>query len=237
MTDEARQDDADPPEDVAEGGGSQDEAPLRPADTGPGDDTPVEDGLTGNPDIDQLRTELKSRSAATTQQVIDAVCQGCRHLSADLDALKSGLETASRAELERIDEVAQVFAGRTEEVLTAVRTGAPREGGTESDKLHRLISTFNADLERWRKVNRRRDRWLTIAGVLVALPCVLLLGLLVQYRFEPIPAGDPTQGWRDYVWQAHGQAIRKCEERARSERRAVDCKVIAAAPETASSGR
>ena len=71
---------------------------------------------------------------------------------------------------------------------------------------------------------RRRSRWfwLTLAGV-VAL--AMLAGVWVQWKYAPVPAQDPTGGWRDGIWNDYGPAIRDCILEAIKTGRTVSCPI------------
>lgn len=58
-------------------------------------------------------------------------------------------------------------------------------------------------------------RFAWVAGLLavIALPVVLVLGILLQQQFSPLAVPDPTIGWKDRVWDRAGQDVARCLSR------------------------
>ena len=58
------------------------------------------------------------------------------------------------------------------------------------------IRVHTADFHRWIERDRRR-RWVPVAAAGIAVPAaLLLLGVLIEQRYQVIPLHDPTGGWR-----------------------------------------
>ena len=88
-------------------------------------------------------------------------------------------------------------------------------------ELTAALRAFKADFLRWTENERRRRRgW---AGLAMAFPACLLLGLLLQVQFEVIPPHDPTRGWGGHIRATYGEAIVNCELEAMRTNGEVDC--------------
>ena len=110
---------------------------------------------------------------------------------------------------------------RNREFRRAVETAA---------KLTRELRNYRSDLERWVERDRRtRRRWTGLA-LAVGFPAFLLLGVLVEQKFEVIPLHDPTGGWRGHVWEQYGQRIVDCAVEAMSTDAEVDCPLVVRRP-------
>ena len=75
---------------------------------------------------------------------------------------------------------------------------------------------------------RRRSRrfWLGLAGAaLLGLLACIGAGVWLQSEYGPLPAHDPTGGWRDGIWNDYGPAIRDCILEAIKTGRTVSCPI------------
>ena len=87
-----------------------------------------------------------------------------------------------------------------------------------------------ADFYRWIEKDRgRRRRW-SLAALAAAAPVALLLGVLVQHQFQPIPLHDPSGGWSGWIWETHGRAIVDCAVDAMRTNVEVDCPLVVRRP-------
>ena len=87
-----------------------------------------------------------------------------------------------------------------------------------------------ADFYRWVETDRRRRRRWSLAALAAAAPAALLLGLLVQHQFQPIPLHDPSGGWSGWIWETHGRAIVDCAVDAMRTNAEVDCSLVVRRP-------
>ena len=92
------------------------------------------------------------------------------------------------------------------------------------------LGSCRADLGRWVEEDRRWQRRWKSAALAAAVPVALLLGLLVQKEFQPIPLHDPSGGWSGWIWETHGRAIVDCAVEARRTEAEVDCALVVRRP-------
>ena len=79
--------------------------------------------------------------------------------------------------------------------------------------------------------SRSRRFWLSLAGaVLLGLLVCFGLGVWLQSKYGMAPAHDPTEGWRDYIWQQYGSAILDCKRKAQASGRPFDCRLSVPPP-------
>ena len=78
-------------------------------------------------------------------------------------------------------------------------------------------------------VKRRRRSirfWLGLAGaVLFGLLVCVGLGVWLQSEYGPLPAYDPTGGWRGYIWEEFGSTLQDCIVKMRETGGPVDCRL------------
>ena len=87
-----------------------------------------------------------------------------------------------------------------------------------------------ADFYRWVETDRQRRRRWSLAAIAAAAPAALLLGMLVQHQFQPIPLHDPSGGWSGWIWETHGRAIVDCAVEAMRTNGEVDCRLAVRRP-------
>ena len=92
------------------------------------------------------------------------------------------------------------------------------------------LGSCRADLGRWVEEDRRWQRRWKSAALAAAVPAALLLGVLVEQQFQPIPLHDPSGGWSGWIWETHGRAIVDCAIEARRTDAAVDCELVVRRP-------
>ncbi len=112
------------------------------------------------------------------------------------------------------------------DVEPAGQAGSPASVAAAAAKLEKQVRTHAADFQRWQSVNRTRSRRLAAAAVAVGAPCLLALGLLLPAQFAILPAPDPTNGWRDFVWNRFGSEIADCVLRARAAGKRSACEIV-----------
>ena len=92
------------------------------------------------------------------------------------------------------------------------------------------LGSCRADLGRWVEEDRRWQRRWKSAALAAAVPAALLLGVLVEQQFQPIPLHDPSGGWSGWIWETHGRAIVDCAVEARRTDAEVDCALVVRRP-------
>ncbi len=112
------------------------------------------------------------------------------------------------------------------DVEPAGQVGSPASVAAAAAKLEKQVRTRAADFQRWQSVNRTRSRRLAAAVAAVGAPCLLALGLLLHAQFAILPAPDPTNGWRDLVWNRYGAEIADCVLRARAAGKRSACEIV-----------
>ena len=112
------------------------------------------------------------------------------------------------------------------EAEPAGQAGSSASIAAAAAKLEKQVRTHAADFQRWQSVNRTRGRRLAAAAVAFGAPCLLALGLLLQAQFAILPAPDPTNGWRDLVWNRYGAEIADCVLRARAAGKQSTCEIV-----------
>lgn len=120
-----------------------------------------------------------------------------------------------------------------EAIVTAVKNNAGAGGhvhaavGTaQLDALSKETRTLYADVARL--INRQGRNAVVYAGALLsaALVGAAIAGLASSGLGEALLAtSDTSNGWKDYIWQQHGQAIQACHEQARQQGLPVACQI------------
>ena len=143
-------------------------------------------------------------------------------------------EAADAAALEDVGQtVVQASEAATADVVPPVaeaepagQAASPANIAAAAAKLEKQIRTHAADFRRWQSVDRTRSRRLAIAAVAFGAPCLLALGLFLQTQFAILPVPDPTNGWRDLVWNRYGAEIANCVLRARTAGKQTVCEIV-----------
>ena len=88
------------------------------------------------------------------------------------------------------------------------------------------IRAYKADFQRWRVVQGQWARRLTIGGIISGVPVLVLLGILLQLKFEPLAPTDLTNGWKDLVWNSYGRQVVECVRESNRRGGRVECGLI-----------
>ena len=137
-----------------------------------------------------------------------------------IDALRQGLKGVEDA------------APKLDEGEAAKLVEATVGLGEETSNLGAQVRSYTQDFHRWRETHRGRNRLLLITGVVALVPALLVLGVLAQHQFGLValaraPAQDPTNGWKDIVWSAHGREVAICMKEAERTGAAMLCRITA----------
>ena len=156
-----------------------------------------------------------------------------RRFNVNMEQLLEGMDgltqelarTGSKLDSLKLPEAKPADAGTA---CPAAEPAPSEDAGGASDADGRTGQT--ADFYRWVETDRgRRRRW-SLAAMAAAAPAALLLGMLVQHQFEPIPLHDPSGGWSGWIWETHGRAIVDCAVQAMRTNREVDCRLAVRRP-------
>ena len=169
--------------------------------------TPVLEEILGLLKVIEQRTgKEKTRGGGPSKAAFDRLVKSVEELG--------GKGTVTKA-------LRKAMGRRNREFRRAVETAA---------KLTRELRNYRSDLERWVERDRRtRRRWTGLA-LAAGFPAFLLLGVLVEQKFEVVPLHDPTGGWRGHVWEQYGQRIVDCAVEAMSTDAEVDCPLVVRPP-------
>ena len=113
-----------------------------------------------------------------------------------------------------------------QEALLAELAAAAQAVVRTAEGLGQDLRAHRSDFTRWSERHRRLENR-GILALAVALPVAFVaLGLLLQAELGIVAARDPSGGWRDWVWDNHGAAVRECAERAHRTGKPVPCTVM-----------
>ena len=163
----------------------------------------------------------QSAGKSDTAQVLDQILSVARHISGMLE--ETGRRSRGLPE-ENAQEPAET-PGKGD------GKGPDDEApaGPEAD-LCEALRIQRADFGRWLEEDRRTRRRWKAAAIAAAVPAALLLGVLVQKEFQPIPPHDPSKGWSEWIWETHGRAIVDCAVEAIRTDAEVDCELVVRRP-------
>ena len=145
-----------------------------------------------------------------------------RSLKAELDDMEGRMAAGIDAVAERVAPVPGAAADLAEWVRRATARG---------EAVDRLAPLLEEAVDRQNRLHRPARRRARAAGFVLALALAAVIALVVQWRFAVIETADPTDGWRDHVWQHYGPELRDCVIRAESQGRAMLCQVFDPKPE------
>ena len=87
-----------------------------------------------------------------------------------------------------------------------------------------------AAVVRTRRGRSRRFRLYLAGAALLGLLVCVGLGVWLQSKHGLLPMRDSTGGWRDYVWESYGSAIKDCKRKAQASGRPFDCRLSVPPP-------
>ncbi len=140
-----------------------------------------------------------------------------RSLKAELDDMEGRMAAGIDAVAEQVAPVPGAAADLAEWIRRATARG---------EAVDRLAPLLEEAVDRQNRLHRPARRRARAAGFVLALALVAVMALVVQWRFAVIETADPTDGWRDHVWQHYGPELRDCVIRAESQGRAMLCQVF-----------
>ena len=123
---------------------------------------------------------------------------------------------------------------KAQELATALLSGNVERLTKGGDAfLEKFGAAWNEALEGFRAEWRRTRRWAVpvLAAVLVLMvPTLPVMGALGQSEFGIFAPYDDTKGWKDVIWEGHGQEVLACVLKAMETNRRVDCIIDIAWP-------
>ena len=87
-----------------------------------------------------------------------------------------------------------------------------------------------AAVVRTRRSRSRRFRLYLAGAVPLGLLVCVGFGVWLQSKHGLLPMRDSTGGWRDYVWESYGSAIKDCKRKAQASGRPFDCRLSVPPP-------
>ena len=177
-----------------------------------------EDGaVEGRPSV---LGEIVARLEVVDRRLEEKKCPAAGPSKAAFDKLAK----ATGAIGESLEETRKLIAGLVEtdpDYKAAVDAAVGLSGKLDSCR---------GDFGRWVEEDRRTRRRWKAAALAAAVPAALLLGVLVEQQFQPIPLHDPSGGWSGWIWETHGRAIVDCATEARRTDAEVDCELVVRRP-------
>ena len=160
---------------------------------------------------------------------------GAVDMAAFESVLNAGIAKLERVNSELVAHVAEAMQNEVELLKQAIPKPEDGAVGTivaATERLGEQVGAYTEDFHRWRETHRGRNRWLLIGGIVAAVPALLVLGVLLQERFGLMelargPVPDPTNGWKNIVWSAHGREVATCMKEAERTGAAVPCRITA----------
>ena len=143
-------------------------------------------------------------------------------LKAELDDMEGRMSAGIDAVAEQVAPVPGAAADLAEWVRRATARG---------EAVDRLTPLLEESVDRQNRLHRPARRRARAVGFALALALTAALALLVQWRFAVIETPDPTDGWRDHVWERYGPELRDCILRADRQDKAMLCQVFDPGPE------
>ena len=112
--------------------------------------------------------------------------------------------------------------------VTKERRRAFERGGEavqEAEQLGDHVRVHTSDFYRGFYEHQTYSRAFLVGGLAVGTCVLLLFGVLVQHRFEPMRAMDSTNGWKDEVWRVYGARLVECTQRATEQGTGAVCRL------------
>ena len=192
--------------------------------------------------LDEARQKLEARSAelqAVKQDIVGyykewtgAALAYRREMTALTNRLEEGENLVSRVE-KAIGPWTVEIEHSLEKNAEAQRQAAERTSGavqslTESGDafLEKFGAAWQGAVEDFRKEWRRTRRWsVPVLATVLALmtPALPVMGALGQSEFGFFSAYDDTNGWKDLVWEKHGERVAGCMQKAIRTKEPVKC--------------
>lgn len=138
-------------------------------------------------------------------------------LKGEIDGMEGRVTAAIDAVAETVAPVRQAAA----ELKEWARGATAR-----AEALDRIAPLLEQVLDRESRIHRpaRRRARAVLFGLVLAV--AILASLVVQWQFAVLGTADPSQGWRDHVWERYGGQLRDCVVRAEAEGKAMLCRVF-----------
>ena len=198
--------------------------------------------------LDEIRTDLQRRTSdlATVKQELAGYYKNWTDSSADfrrdINALSERLGEGDGI-VKRIRREQDAWTGIASQVLETNAEAHRRAGEEVSANAGKLAQAGNAFLHDLRvlrtdilvgleKEQESADRWrrrwampgLT-ALFLLAAPTFLAMGAFGQSELGVFDAYDDTRGWKQFVWDRHGEQVRDCMIQSRRTGKVVGCRL------------
>ena len=138
-------------------------------------------------------------------------------LKGEIDDMEGRVTATVDAVAERVAPVAQAAGELREWTRGAV---------ARAEAVDRIAPLLEQALERERRIHRPARRRTRAALFALALAVAVAAGLVVQWQTALIGTADPTDGWRDHLWERYGAELKDCVTRAEGEGKAMLCPVL-----------
>ena len=106
-----------------------------------------------------------------------------------------------------------------------------RDARARGEAVDRIAPLLEQTLDRESRIHRPARRRAQATLFAIALAVAVLASLVIQWQFAVLGTADPTNGWRDHVWERYGDRLRDCVIRAEGEGKAMLCRVFDPEPE------
>ena len=156
--------------------------------------------------------------------VLDEILRVVRYVSGLAEEAKKKRPAGpSRSAFDKLIKTVNAIDRNTGETRKLVEGSVRKDRELDADDLAEELRACRGDFGRWVAGERRnRRRWVALA-IAAGFPTALLLGILVEQRFQVIPIHDPSGGWRGHIWEIYGRAIVDCAVEAMQTNETVDC--------------
>ena len=193
-----------------------------------GDQSAAESGLA------QQLAEAEGRIAGHVDHLAERVRDVADTPKAleDLAAAVRSLEEAVRGQTHVTKANASHLDRMTVGLNDMVRDAEKRilqQSAEEAKGVREALQETTAVVRTRRSRSRRFRLYLAGAGLLGLLVCVGL-GVWLQSKHGLLPMHDSTGGWRDYVWESYGSAIKDCKRKAQASGHPFDCRLSVPPP-------
>ena len=169
--------------------------------------------------VDNLAERV--RDVADTPKTLKNLAAAVRTLEEAVRAQAHGTETSTR-DLSRM-------SADLKDMVRDVDLGMRHRFAEEAKGVREALQETAAVVRTRRRRSRRFRLSLAGAALLGLLVCVGL-GVWLQSKHGLLPMRDSTGGWRDYVWERYGSAIKDCKRKAQTSGRPFDCRLSVPPP-------